>query len=96
MREVVELGRIAAPLAARPGPVRGEDADAVDRAHARWPRSTHLADRAGRTLSGGERQRTQLARALAQEPAVLLLDEPTNHLDLRHQLDFLGGCAAAG
>ena len=48
-----------------------------------------FADRKWQTLSGGERQRVQLARALAQQPALLLLDEPTNHLDIGHQLQLL-------
>ncbi|WP_353807939.1 ABC transporter ATP-binding protein [Agromyces sp. SYSU T00194] len=60
---------------------------------------THLADREYGTLSGGERQRVNLARALAQEPALLLLDEPTNHLDIRAQLttlSLLGELARGG
>lgn len=49
-----------------------------------------LRERVWQTLSGGEKQKTQLARALAQQPAVLLLDEPTNHLDISSSLELLG------
>ncbi|NYE36675.1 iron complex transport system ATP-binding protein [Nocardioides cavernae] len=89
VREVVELGRIPhrrgrlSVLDQSP-----EDTAVVDDA-LRFADVLELADRSWQTLSGGERQRTQLARAVAQRPAVLLLDEPTNHLDLGHQLDFL-------
>jgi iron complex transport system ATP-binding protein len=48
-----------------------------------------LADRAWHTLSGGQQQRVQIARALAQQPALLLLDEPTNHLDVSAQLSLM-------
>lgn len=50
---------------------------------------THLAGRALGSLSGGERQRANLARALAQEPAILFLDEPTNHLDPSARIELL-------
>lgn len=86
VRQVVELGRI--PHRGRwPGPL-DEGRKQVEEA-LKLGRVDDLADRRWQTLSGGERQRVQLARALAQEPALLMLDEPTNHLDLRHQLEFL-------
>jgi iron complex transport system ATP-binding protein len=49
----------------------------------------HFARRAIGSLSGGERQRVQLARAIAQQPAVLFLDEPTNHLDPKARSELL-------
>ena len=86
VRQVVELGRI--PHRGRWPGRRDEGLEQVAEA-LRLGRVDDLADRRWQTLSGGERQRVQLARALAQEPAMLMLDEPTNHLDLRHQIDFL-------
>lgn len=91
VRDVVALGRI--PHRNRDVPDHGHSVidEAMDLADV-----AHLADRSWATLSGGERQRSQLARALAQQPALLLLDEPTNHLDLHHQIDFLSRVKALG
>lgn len=85
--EVVALGRTPY-LGAFAGP--GELDRAVVRRSLEDLGLVELADREYATLSGGERQRVNLARALAQEPALLLLDEPTNHLDVRAQLTMLG------
>ena len=86
VREVVALGRTPhRSLFAADG---AADHAAVEKALAAAG-ALPLAERMYQTLSGGERQRVQLARALAQEPAVLLLDEPTNHLDIAAQLETL-------
>ena len=84
--DVVALGRI--PHQSAWGGATPQDRAAVERSlHAAG--AAAFAERAYDELSGGERQRVNLARALAQEPALLLLDEPTNHLDIHAQLTML-------
>jgi iron complex transport system ATP-binding protein len=87
VRQVVELGRFAAPDPSA-------DERVVDEA-LRTTGVAHLASRAFPTLSGGERALATLARVLAQEAPLLLLDEPTASLDLSHQQHAMAVARAA-
>ena len=86
--EVVRIGHLAGPHAARPG-VPVQALQTVDMGH--------MAQRFYQDLSGGEQQRVQLARVLAQvwAPAGrdganwLFLDEPVSSLDIGHQLGVM-------
>ena len=67
------------------GKMRGRASELLDRAET----PTDRMDEAPRHFSGGMRQRVQLAKALANRPALLILDEPTTGLDVSVQAKIL-------
>lgn len=85
VRDVVAIGRCAHPGRGRAARAHN---DAAIRQALRRSGIATLADRPINMLSGGEQQKMQLARVLAQEPALLLLDEPTAHLDTASRREF--------
>lgn len=85
-RQMVALGRYA--HGGWNGRLSDEDAAVVDRALDAVG-ATHLADRDCRELSDGEKQKLNLARALAQEPALIILDEPTAFLDIAARVELI-------
>lgn len=67
------------------GEMRGRTAELL----ARTETPVSRMDEAPRHFSGGMRQRVQLAKALANRPALLVLDEPTTGLDVSVQARIL-------
>lgn len=67
------------------GKMRGRASELLDRAES----PTGRMDEAPRHFSGGMRQRVQLAKALANRPALLILNEPTTGLDVSVQAKIL-------
>lgn len=78
-RQLVSLGRYA--HTGWDGRLDAADLEAVERA-LDAAGAMHLAERDCREISDGERQKLNLARVLAQEPALIILDEPTVFLDV--------------
>ncbi|MBW8727191.1 MAG: ABC transporter ATP-binding protein [Inquilinus limosus] len=86
VRTVVEMGR--APHLGWFGVPGREDVARASEALATLG-IAHLADAPYTEISGGEQQLVQIARVLAQGPALMILDEPTAHLDFANQARFL-------
>jgi iron complex transport system ATP-binding protein len=85
-RQMVALGRYA--HCGWSGRLTPADFAIVDRA-IEAVGAEHLAGRDCRELSDGERQKLNLARVLAQEPALIILDEPTAFLDVSARIELM-------
>jgi iron complex transport system ATP-binding protein len=85
-RQMVALGRYS--HGGWNGRLTERDEEVVERALAAVG-ADHLGERDCRELSDGERQKLNLARALAQEPALIILDEPTAFLDVTARVELM-------
>ena len=84
-------GNVSLALEAMAVP-KSERGDRIHRLLAKVGLANH-ADKYPAQLSGGMQQRLQIARCLAQEPAVLLMDEPFGALDAMTRQGLQDGVA---
>jgi branched-chain amino acid transport system ATP-binding protein len=70
VRENLRLGLIASRA-------KIDEAEAIERIAATFPRLAQRLDQEGVTMSGGEQQMLAIARALVARPKMILLDEPS-------------------
>ncbi len=70
VRENLSLGAYSARA-------RDDEAVALDRVHALFPKLRERAKQVVRTMSGGEQQMVAIGRAMMSNPTILTLDEPS-------------------
>ena len=70
VRENLSLGLVASPL-------KGREAELIEKTKRIFPRLAERLDQAAITMSGGEQQMLAIARATIAEPKLIMMDEPS-------------------